>query len=71
MAVGSGGSMRSRKYELSAVSKNKAGNDFFVTQVRPLGKCDEDEIAIGNMLYEVFAPKLKDLKVHEEAPNEE
>lgn len=66
MALGFGGAMYSRKYELSAVSKQKAGNDFYVLQVRAAGRCTEDELQIGKMLYDVFAPKLKDLKVHEE-----
>lgn len=69
MALGFGGAMYSRKYELSALAKNKSGNDFFILSVRAAGKCDEDELEIGKMLYDVFAPKLKDLKVH--APDAE
>ena len=65
MIVRSGGAVYTRKYELSSVSKNKNGNDFFVLQVRPAGKCTEDEVEIGRMLHEAFAPKLRDLKVHD------
>ena len=65
MIVRSGGAVYNKKYELTSVSKSKNGNDFFVFQVRPSGKCSEDEMAIGKMLYDAFAPKLKDLKVHD------
>ena len=65
MIVRSGGAVYNKKYELSSVSKNKNGNDFFVMQVRPAGACSADEIEIGRMLYDAFAPKLKDLKVHD------
>lgn len=64
MALGFGGAMFSRKYELTSQFKQKGGNDFFMLAVRAAGRCGEDELAIGQMLYDVFAPKLKDLNVH-------
>lgn len=67
MAFGFGGAMYTRKYDLTSVSKNKSGNDFFVLQVRSAGKCNEDELAIGKALFNTFGPKIKDLKVHEES----
>lgn len=70
MAVGFGGAMRSRKYELKALSKTKSGNDFFVLNVQPLGKCDEDETEIANVLFNAFGPNLGKLKVHEEEETE-
>lgn len=65
MAFGFGGAIYSRKYELTSQSQSKGGNDFYVLNVRPAGPCDPDELEIGQTLYQAFAPKLKDLKVHE------
>lgn len=64
MAFGFGGDMFSRKYKLVAKQVTKNANSFYVLEVTPAGKCSEDELVIGQTLYDAFAGV--DLKVHDE-----
>lgn len=64
MAYGFGGDMFSRRYKLASKQITNDKGTFYVLSVSPAGKSSQDEIEIGETLYDKFAGV--DLKVHEE-----
>ena len=68
MAFGFGGDMFSRKYNLAAKQVTNDKGTFYVLDPTPAGKCSEDELAIGQTLYDAFGGV--ELKVHEDEGEE-
>jgi len=66
LALRAGGDMFSQKYRLGTKKEEKDSNTYFVLTVEPAGQPDEQSYKIAEILYEHFATKAKDLKVHEE-----
>lgn len=64
MAFGFGGDMFSRKYKLVSKQVTNDKGTFNVLNITPAGKVSEDELAIGQALYDAFGGA--ELKVHEE-----
>lgn len=66
MAMGFGGALYSRKYQLKSVSDTNDKGTYYVPEVTPIGPCSADEVEIGKVLYDTFGPSIKAMKVHED-----
>jgi len=71
LALRAGGDMFSQKYRLGTKKEEKDSNTYYVLTVEPAGPADEQIYKEAEKLYEQFASKAKDLKVHEEGQGAE
>jgi len=66
LALRSGGDMFSQKYRLASKKEVNGDISYYTLTVEPAGAADEAIYKAAEALYETFANKAKDLKIHEE-----
>lgn len=71
LALRAGGDMFSQKYRLSSKKEESEGNTYHVLTVEPAGVTDEETRKVAEEMWESFAAKAKDLKVHDEGQSAE
>ncbi len=70
LAKFSGEDMFARKYSLTSEMETNNIASYAVLKVAPAGKVTPEEYKIGERLWQEYAAKVKDIKVHEEGTDE-
>jgi hypothetical protein len=66
LALRTGGDMFGQKYRIGSKKEENDGNTYFVLTVEPAGAADEATYKAAEGLYEQFATKAKEIKIHDE-----